>query len=323
MVTFSHSGHSHINQSLRTDGTRSVNNALGYPQEAMTLRAGCCESIQSDMARLPRLALDQRHIHLWLTFYRSLVDEGIHAALKALLTDEERAQQQRFHFADDRLRYLVTRALVRTVLSRYADMAPCGWRFSTNAHGKPCIDQNIALGVEDAAGMEFNISHTAGLIVLAVSRGSPLGVDVENIQARPISRDAARQLFSPSESADLAGLPPDTFADRFFEYWTFKEAYVKARGLGLSMPLDRFSFHFPHERAVQLTVDPAWGADQDVWCLWQCRPSREHLLALCAPHTDGEAPFVTARLAVPSRWEDAVTLNWLKRSHAANRGQSR
>src|SRR5579884_989 len=95
-------------------------------------------------------------VHLWFAFYSSIHDPAILRRYRACLSDDERRQELRFHFANDRLRYLVTRALVRTVLSRYADVEPGSWTFSRNAYGKP----SISIRHGDAACIEFNVSHT-------------------------------------------------------------------------------------------------------------------------------------------------------------------
>src|SRR6185295_2220740 len=102
------------------------------------------------------------------------------------------------------------------------------------------------------AGLSFNISHTRSLIVLAVAKERAVGVDVENVQAREIEIRVADRFFAVPEVAALHAVPPDRQQYRFFEYWTFKESYIKARGMGLSLPLGKFGFHFPAERAVEI-----------------------------------------------------------------------
>src|SRR5216684_5956576 len=122
------------------------------------------------------LATDE--IHLWLAFYDE-VAEDLHPVYRDILSAEERVQEPRFYFAKDRRRYLVTRALVRTVLSRYLAVDPRAWSFSKNAYGRPQAANDEAR----AASLTFNISHTHSLIVLGVSKGRELGVDVENAGA--------------------------------------------------------------------------------------------------------------------------------------------
>lgn len=242
------------------------------------------------------MPLDAGHIDIWLVFYQHIADPALLAALLALLNEAERAQQLRFHFADDRLRYLATRALVRTVLSRYAPLAPADWIFTPNAYGRPAIANEHA----QARTLSFNLSHTRGLIALAVTRERVLGVDVENLTTRQVSDGIAEHFFSPVEVAELATVPPERRQDRFFEYWTFKESYIKARGMGLSIPLDRFSFHFPDERQVRLSVEADLGDDAERWHFWQFRPAPGYLLALCAERLDGDLPQLNVRSAIPT-----------------------
>ena len=261
---------------------------------------------ESAQAGLP---FPEQEIHLWLTYYQKVDDPQLHSTMGELLSDAERTQQLRFHFADDRLRYLVTRALVRTVLSRYAEVAPADWEFAVNAYGRPEIAPRHGL-----PGLHFNISHTRGLIVLAVARNRLLGVDVENVAERQPSIGIADQFFSRAEVADLASLPAERRSDRFFEYWTFKESYIKARGMGLSLPLDGFGFQFHGERSVSMTADAAIDDDPQRWQFWQCRPTPHYLLALCAQSLGGAAPQLTLRQVVPTMGASRLDLAWLKTS---------
>jgi len=248
------------------------------------------------------VSLTPAEIHLWLAFYDQIGDERLHAAYRELLSPAERAQEPRFYFARDRLRYLVTRALVRTVLSRYVDVDPKQWAFSPSSYGRPEIVNPEA----GAAGLSFNISHTHSLIVLGVTQGRALGVDVENVQARNAPIGVADRYFAPPEVAVLKAAPAHEQQHRFFEYWTFKESYIKARGMGLSLPLDKFSFHYPHDRAVEIAIDAELADDAARWQFWQFRPTPEYLVALCAERA-GAAPTVIARKIVPLVSEERFT----------------
>jgi 4'-phosphopantetheinyl transferase len=245
-----------------------------------------------------------RNIDLWLAFYDEIIDERLLARLRQLLSNAERQQEQRFYFADDRKRHLVTRAMVRTVLSRYEAVAPADWVFATNRYGRP----EIAGFGEAGCDLCFNISHTRGLIALGVTRCRALGIDVENIAARPAPIGIAQRFFAPTETAELSWVPQDRQSDRFFEYWTFKESYIKARGMGLSIALDRFSFEYPHDRGVRLRTDPELGDEASRWCFWQFRPRPEYQLALCAERVGHEAPQLTIRKIVPSVTDEVLDL---------------
>jgi 4'-phosphopantetheinyl transferase len=241
-------------------------------------------------------------IEVWLAHYQDFVDAQVLSRLKSVLSEDERQQCTRFHFADDRLRHLVTRALVRTVLSRHAAVDPLDWVFTANSFGRP----EIAHPPPDARTLRFNVSHTRGLIALAVTRGREVGIDVENLREREVSLGIADRFFSPEEAAELARLPASGRQDRFFEYWTLKESYIKARGMGLSLPLDKFSFRFPKEGGARLSIDPELGDDANRWNFWQLRPTPAHLLALCVERVEGARPIVNVRTAMPTAGEEVL-----------------
>ena len=257
-----------------------------------------------------RFAIDENSIDVWLAFYHEIEDARLLATLREVLSEEERGREPRFHFADDRKRYLITRALVRTVLSCYAEVAPQDWTFSANEYGRPRIADTHGA----ARRLSFNVSHTRGLIALGVTRGRELGVDVEHTTLREVSSGIAERFFAPCEVDALATVPVERRQDRFFEYWTFKESYIKARGMGLSIPLDKFGFHFPHERGVGLAIAPELGDDARRWAFWQYRPAAHYLLAICAERRGVETPRVTLRRAVPNLSHEPLALPLLRTS---------
>jgi 4'-phosphopantetheinyl transferase len=254
------------------------------------------------------LPLTSDEIHLWLAFYDEIDDPDLHGVYRQLLAPAEREQEPRFYFARDRRRHLVTRALVRTVLSRYVVRDPREWVFSTNAYGRPEIANPHAA----EARLSFNVSHTHSLIVLGVTRGRELGVDVENVRAREVSIDIADRFFAPQEVAALSATPTEQQQYRFFEYWTFKESYIKARGMGLSLPLDKFSFDYRDDGGVQLAIAPELGDDAARWQFWQFRPTPEYLVAVCAERISLQSPRVVVRRTVPMLDERPVVPEFLR-----------
>jgi 4'-phosphopantetheinyl transferase len=263
------------------------------------------------------IPLTPTEIHVWLAFYDEICDERLHSDYRELLDAAEKEQEPRFYFARDRRRYLVTRALVRTVLSRYVSIHPREWIFSTNAYGRPEI---VNAQVRDAC-LSFNISHTHSLIVLGVTRSRALGVDVENFRAREVSIDIADHYFAPQEVAALAAVPPHQQQYRFFEYWTFKEAYIKARGMGLSLPLDKFSFHYPDDRAVEIAIDPELADDSARWQFWQFRPASDYLVAICAERVGAQSPKLIVRQAIPMLSEKECAFEFLRVSEASGKAR--
>src|SRR5260370_19011690 len=262
-----------------------------------------------DPVRMNRIiSLLPGEIHLWLAFYDEINEELLLSAYRGLLDDAEKKQEPRFYFARDRRRYLITRAMVRKVLSRYVDIQPREWAFSANAHGRP----GIANAHAQESCLLFNISHTHSLIVLGVTKRRTLGVDVENFHTRAAAIDIADRYFAPQEAAALAAVPQQEQQYRFFEYWTFKESYIKARGMGLSLLLDKFSFHYPDDHAVEIAIYPDLADDAARWQFWQFRPAPEYLVAICAERVGAQLPSLVIREAIPMLSEKEIPVEFLR-----------
>ncbi|CAN5455923.1 4'-phosphopantetheinyl transferase superfamily protein [soil metagenome] len=255
------------------------------------------------------LPLSKDQVDLWLVFTDEIQDEALLARYQDLLTPQEKQQQARFHFPRDRHRYLLTRALVREMLSRYAPIAPQDWRFEPSAYGRPLITNEHP----HAPAISFNISHTQGLIMLGVVRDRALGVDTET-QSRDAPLEIADRYFSQSESAALHALPAAMQRQRFFELWTLKESYIKARGMGLSIPLDQFSFDLARAGRVALEFESGFDDTASRWRFWQWQVSDHHLAALCLEIASNESVTVTARRAIPLVREHEVELKLLRTS---------
>lgn len=214
-------------------------------------------------------------------------------AYRLLLTDDEQARMARFVFENDRRAFLLTRALVRTTLSRYAAVAPADWRFIANTHGRPDIADRPA-GVPD---LRFNLSHTNGLIACAVTMEREVGVDVEHVQ-RVLTHDIASRFFAPSEVEDLHALPASEQARVFFDYWTLKESYIKARGFGLALPLGDFAFTLRPDKAPTIRFEPSLPDDPESWQFAQDWPTPDHRLAVAVRRHGADLP-VRIRTVVP------------------------
>ena len=231
-----------------------------------------------------RLGLPADEVHLWCADADTAIDhdnaqhDALRLRYRALLSEAERSQESRFRFAKDAERYLLTRALVRTVLSRYVPVGPQDWRFESNAQGKPRIANPEALG----ADLSFNLSHTQGLVVLAVAAGLALGVDVEHMGSGTSRMEVAAACFSATENADLQGLVGAAQEQRFFQYWTLKESYIKARGLGLDIPLQQVSFQLQPPHGVNLSLHSSLRDAAARWAFWQFQPTAQHMVSLCA-----------------------------------------
>lgn len=186
--------------------------------------------------------MQSTNVSLWLCDDQAVQDPRVLASYRDWLSGAERERYERFRFAALRHQFLVSRALLRWVLAQYTGLSPASLTFAANAWGKPHLD------VSNTTVPLFNLSHTTGLIVLAVtettSETAPLmlGVDVERLDRVVDASKLAVRYFSPLESETLCALPTEQQRASFFNFWTLKEAYIKAVGMGLAIPLDAFSF---------------------------------------------------------------------------------
>jgi 4'-phosphopantetheinyl transferase len=190
-------------------------------------------------------------VHVW----RVVLDQpGSHVQdLQRTLTDDERVRAKQFHFGKHRDRFIVARAMLRVILGRYLDIAPGEVQFCYNPYGKPALAHGSG-----AAGLRFNLSHSHRVALYAVTCGREVGVDIEYIQPAVTEEGIAERFFSPREVIDLRALPPRLQTRAFFACWTRKEAFIKANGKGLSMPLDQFDVSVnPEEPAALLSVNGA------------------------------------------------------------------
>ena len=196
----------------------------------MTL-AACWQTPPEEL----RLGLGEAHV--WLA--RLEVSPERHAELFAVLNADEKARAVRYLLAHHRLHNAAARGYLRTLLGRYLGVAPESVELQFNSYGKPSL-----AGAPAAGGLRFNVSHSHGLALFAFTRGRELGVDIEKIRPDFASAEIARRFFSAAESARLLSLAPELQTKAFFECWTRKEAYIKARGDGLSRRLDTFEVAF-------------------------------------------------------------------------------
>jgi len=146
-----------------------------------------------------------------------------------ILSRQEIDSCSAYHREEDRRRALVSRALLRETLSRYAPVRPEAWAFAPGAHGKPAISNPAGLR------LRFNLSHTGKLVACALTLDDEIGVDLEDTTRELDPFEIAERVFSREEIAAFRALAPESQRRRFFESWTLKEAYLKARGLGFEL----------------------------------------------------------------------------------------
>lgn len=232
-----------------------------------------------------RRNLSERDVHLDYRF-TGTADVDEEAQLRILSADEQ-ARAGRFVFPQHRTTFIAAHWLLRTTLSRYADVAPGEWVFERNPYGKPLLcDQHRRL-----AALDFNLAHSEGLIACIVRRGGAVGIDVESVRHRSRSVEIARRYFTPQEIRELDACPAHQVGARFVELWTLKEAYVKAVGIGLSRPLDTFSFAFTGRSGLRF--ESAIG-DAPAWDFTLLAPTPDHRIAVAVGRgADGSARITT------------------------------
>lgn len=211
------------------------------------------------------------------------------APARRWLSEDERRRADRYVHDRDRVTYTAAHALVRTVLSEHGATPRAGWQFRENTHGCPFVVDAQA----GAPSLAFNLSHTTGLVAVAVTRGRAVGVDVERVD-RVVTDGIAERHFAPAEVAALQRLPRDVQARVFFEYWTLKEAYIKARGMGLAIPLDAFAFTLRGDEPPTIAFASGFDDRPGRWQFWQTWPTDRHRLSL-AVERDGADLAVAPR----------------------------
>ena len=190
--------------------------------------------------------LSVHEVHVWRVDVPSWSGAAL-ATLAELISADEKERAARFVFSRDRDRFVLARGTLRMLLGHYLTIDPAVLCFVYNDYGKPML--------ADDSTLHFNLSHSGGLILYAFARNRRVGIDVEMIRAGVEIHQLARHVFSQNEQAVLAALPPDQQTEAFFNGWTCKEAYVKARGLGFSQSLRSFDVSLrPEEPAALLAT---------------------------------------------------------------------
>lgn len=199
------------------------------------------------------------------------------AGLKPILSEDERQRADRFHYERDRRAFTVAHAALRLILSRYLSASPPELRFCESAHGKPSLAGDAGM-----PPLRFNLSHSHELALVAVSRGREVGVDLEWLRPELATRNVAEQYFSAAELTVLRALAGEAWVQGFFNCWTRKEAYIKARGEGLSMPLDAFDVALAPGEAARLLNTRPDPRDADRWRLVALHPGEGYAAAVAA-----------------------------------------
>jgi 4'-phosphopantetheinyl transferase len=204
----------------------------------------------------------------------------------AWLDAAERARYQRFRRDEDRQMFLMGRVMARALVGRALGRAPTAWQWREGPHGRP----EIAF---PETTLRFNIAHSACLVVCAVGAGRDVGVDVEDLDRAPIEPGLVYRYFAPAEVSDIDEGAPG-WKRRFLSYWTLKEAYLKARGLGISVHLADIGFALdaPEPR---ISFFRSMTGSQTQWRFRLAQPTAQHLVAVAASAADGVSPEIDLR----------------------------
>ncbi|HEY0100012.1 MAG TPA: 4'-phosphopantetheinyl transferase superfamily protein [Pyrinomonadaceae bacterium] len=227
-----------------------------------------------------RTLLADGEVHVWRAELNP--DGSVLGELAEALSPDERLRASKFHFQRDRDHFVAARGRLREILSRYAGTAAGRLRFSYDKYGKPSL-----VGEAGGGALRFNVSHSNGVALYAVTVGHEVGVDVEFVREDFASLEIAERFFSRREVAALLALAPGQRASAFFDCWTRKEAYIKARGEGLSHPLHLFTVSLAPGQPAALLYTEDDEQEAARWSLVELFPGAGYRGALAV---EGGAP---------------------------------
>jgi 4'-phosphopantetheinyl transferase len=216
------------------------------------------------------LVLGDDEVHVW----RATLDQTPSQIQRLLhnLAADEHVRAERFYFERDREQFIASRGVLRAILGGYLHRTPESLSFCYSPHGKPAL-----AGETDDDAIRFNVSHSHGVALFAVTRGREVGVDIERIRFDLAVVEIAERFFSPREVVMLQALPAVAQPQAFFRCWTRKEAYIKARGEGLSLPLDQFDVSGEPAAILGTQQDPS---EASRWSLQELTPAPGYAAAL-------------------------------------------
>jgi len=219
------------------------------------------------------LVLGHDEVHVWRTSLDRPPPQ-IQSFFHDLAADEQ-AKAARFYFARDREHFIVARGVLRAILGFYLNRTPESLSFCYGSHGKPAL-----VGESDGDAIRFNVSHSHGVALYAITRDREVGIDLERIRFDLPVAEIAERFFSKRDVAMLRSLPTEAQHQAFFRCWTHKEAYIKARGEGLSLPLDQFDLSpAPGEPDTALGTQQ-YPSETSRWSVQDLSPAAGYVAAL-------------------------------------------
>ena len=227
------------------------------------------------------LVLPNNAVHVWQASLH--VSASYLRTFESMLTADELARAERFYFQKHREHFIAGRGLLRNILSRYLDREPGQLRFRYNSYGKPDLIEET--GTE---GLCFNLSHSHGIALYAVTRNREIGIDIEYFRPDVEAEKLAERFFSPREAAVLRSLPEHLRREGFFNCWTRKEAYIKAEGEGMSIPLSAFDVSLTPDEPAALLRSQRSPQETARWSLQALSPEPGYAAALAVKGHDWE-----------------------------------
>jgi 4'-phosphopantetheinyl transferase len=232
----------------------------------------------------------EREVHVWQVPLDQREEEI--ARFEGLLAHDELERAGRFRFFRDRRRFVVARGALRTLLGRYLQVPDWQVDFEYEPKGKPRLGGR--------SGPFFNVSHSGELALMAFSSSTPLGVDVELLRDMDDTSAIVKRFFSPAETARWTSLPAGIRTRAFFDCWTRKEAYIKAVGEGLSLPLDQFDVTFGPGRTPQISL--GGGREGELWSLFDVASIPDYAGALAIPGSGWQLRFLALKSVRMAPW---------------------
>ncbi len=236
-------------------------------------------TINSWLPTPDELTIKSNEAHVWRADLQRSSAELSH--FNNILSSDERQRARRFHFRKDRERFTVTRGILRIILSRYIDVSLEQIEFSYNRFGKPELSESMIYD-----GLQFNLSHSGGIALFAFCPDHRIGIDIETIRSGDTHLKVPERYFSPQELTALRSLPENRQREAFYACWTRKEAYVKARGLGIPSSLKDFTVTLEPGKPARLLESKSEPSDLNRWTLKDIDVGTGHKAAVaieCSP----------------------------------------
>ena len=236
----------------------------------------------------------EKEAHVWAASTDMPYDSKLMHWYKSLLSDDERKKYNKLYFSHHRKAYLISHSLLRTSLSRYKKIPPEEWNFSYDAFGRPSIKQP-----GEISGVQFSLTRTRGMSACLISSSSHVGIDLENLYNLKDPEIMFNHVLVADEIDSLKGLRGKSLRKRFLVYWTLKEAYVKAIGKGLLMPLTQFSFILKSNGRACIRFNHKLTTESSPWQFAYYWLTREILLTVALCNNDASDKIIRRFDVIP------------------------